>query len=432
MPVAYRHYEKKQKVATPRPTKRAYTVLRQLVQWIPPGLADSLAKEAKADIRSFSAFSHVLALLHGQITKAGSLNEICDAAKLHEPELNRIRGATAPKRNTFSNANRTRDPKIAENLYWEVFKHLQEVCPGFTQHGKHKRFLFRMKRDIFAIDSTTLKLSLSCIDWARHRRKKAAAKTHMRLNVGTMLPSFAIVEDAAHHDSKRADALCAGLKDGDVLLADRAYLDLAFLNGLQQSGVFFVLRDKDNMVFDVVESRRHEDPSIIADETVRSNSGEKYPGLLRRVTAVVEVDGKDVVMSFITNNFAWSPRTIAELYRARWAIELFFKELKQTLQLNDFVGYNENAVKWQVWIGLLAHLLIRFQKHISKWGLSFSRLAGTIRSAIWMKVDLAVTLRIYGTAGGPKRPVVVEKQLYFRGFEPYSSRPVGQHMSQIT
>ena len=407
--------------ATPRPTKRAYTVLRQLVQWIPPGLADSLAKEAKADIRSFSAFSHVLALLHGQITKAGSLNEICDAAKLHEPELNRIRGATAPKRNTFSNANRTRDPKIAENLYWEVFKHLQEVCPGFTQHGKHKRFLFRMKRDIFAIDSTTLKLSLSCIDWARHRRKKAAAKTHMRLNVGTMLPSFAIVEDAAHHDSKRADALCAGLKDGDVLLADRAYLDLAFLNGLQQSGVFFVLRDKDNMVFDVVESRRHEDPSIIADETVRmsrSNSGEKYPGLLRRVTAVVEVDGKDVVMSFITNNFAWSPRTIAELYRARWAIELFFKELKQTLQLNDFVGYNENAVKWQVWIGLLAHLLIRFQKHISKWGLSFSRLAGTIRSAIWMKVDLAVTLRIYGTAGGPKRPVVVEKQLYFRGFEP--------------
>ena len=421
--------------ATPRPTKRAYTVLRQLVQWIPPGLADSLAKEAKADIRSFSAFSHVLALLHGQITKAGSLNEICDAAKLHEPELNRIRGATAPKRNTFSNANRTRDPKIAENLYWEVFKHLQEVCPGFTQHGKHKRFLFRMKRDIFAIDSTTLKLSLSCIDWARHRRKKAAAKTHMRLNVGTMLPSFAIVEDAAHHDSKRADALCAGLKDGDVLLADRAYLDLAFLNGLQQSGVFFVLRDKDNMVFDVVESRRHEDPSIIADETVRmsrSNSGEKYPGLLRRVTAVVEVDGKDVVMSFITNNFAWSPRTIAELYRARWAIELFFKELKQTLQLNDFVGYNENAVKWQVWIGLLAHLLIRFQKHISKWGLSFSRLAGTIRSAIWMKVDLAVTLRIYGTAGGPKRPVVVEKQLDVRGFEPYSSRPVGQHMSQIT
>ena len=106
--------------------------MRQLVQWIPTGLADreiadNLAKDAKADIRSFSAFSHVLALLHGQITKAASLNEICDAAKLHEPELNRICGPTAPKRNTFSNANRTHDPAIAENLYWAVFRHLQQV-----------------------------------------------------------------------------------------------------------------------------------------------------------------------------------------------------------------------------------------------------------------------------------------------------------------
>ena len=119
--------------ATPRPTKRAYTVLRQLVQWIPPGLADSLAKEAKADIRSFSAFSHVLALLHGQITKAGSLNEICDAAKLHEPELNRIRGATAPKRNTFSNANRSRDP--AHPL---PEAHLEMGPELFTAGGNHQ------------------------------------------------------------------------------------------------------------------------------------------------------------------------------------------------------------------------------------------------------------------------------------------------------
>ena len=366
--------------------------------------------------------------MYGQVSKAASLNEICDALRLHEPELNRIRGATAPKRNTFSNANRTRDPAIAENLYWDVFRHMQTICPGFTQHRKHKGFLFRLKRDIFAIDSTTLQLSLSCIDWARHRRKKAAAKTHMRLNVGTMLPSFAVVEDAAHHDSKRADVLCAGLKDGDVLLADRAYVDLLFLHGLALRGVFFVLREKDNMVFDVLEQRRHDDPLIIADETVRlshKNSDKKYPVALRRVTAMVEVDGKDMEMTFITNNFDWSPRTIAELYRARWAIELFFKELKQTLQLADFVGYNEKAVKWQVWIGLLVHLLIRFQKHISKWGLSFSRLAGTIRSAIWMKIDLAETLRLYGTAGGPKRPVIVEKQLYFQGFEPFSSRPVG-------
>ena len=168
--------------------------------------------------------------------------------------------------------------------------------------------------------------------------------------------------------------------------------------------------------------------SVFKSEVVRlsrKDSDEKYPAPLRRVTAIVEVDGKEMEMTFITNNFDWSPRTIAELYRARWAIELFFKELKQTLQLADFVGYNEKAVKWQVWIGLLAHLLIRFQKHVSRWGLSFSRLAGTVRAAIWMKIDLLETLQLYGTAGGPNRPVIVEKQLYFQGFEPFSSRPVG-------
>lgn len=414
--------------ATPRPAKTSYSVLRQIVHWIPEGLPDRLAQEAGADIRKFSCTSHVVALLYGQLNRAASLNEICDAARLHEPELNRIRGATAPKRNTFSNANRTRDPAIAERLYWQTFEQLRTICPDFTQVKAHKGFIHRVKRDIFAIDSTTLKLSLNCIDWARHRSKKAAAKTHMCLNIGNSLPAFAVVEDAAHHDSKRADVLCARLKDGDVMLADRAYVDLAFLFDLSERGVFFVLREKENMVFTVVKRRPHKDPRILADETVRMSrkgSAEKYPETLRRITAIVEVDGHDMEMTFITNNFEWSPRTIAELYRARWAIETFFKELKQTLQLADFVGYNEKAVKWQVWTGLLAHLLLRFLKHVAKWTLSFSRLVGTVRAAIWMKIDLLGALRLYGIAGGPQRLVIVDFQRYFQGFERFSSRPVG-------
>ena len=236
----------------PRPTKTAYTTLRQIVQWIPEGLVDRLAREAGADIRKFTAFSHVLALLYGHLSDASSLNEICDAFRLHEPEVTRIRGTVAPKRNTFSNANRTRNPDIAEKLYWKVFEHLQSICPSFTQYKNHKGFIHRVKRDIFAVDSTTLQLSLDCIDWARHRRKKAAAKTHMTLNVGSMLPSFACVDTAAHHDSKYLNVLCASLKDGDVLLADRAYVDLGFLYSLSERGVFFVLREKKNMVYDVI------------------------------------------------------------------------------------------------------------------------------------------------------------------------------------
>ena len=413
----------------PKPTKTVYTVLRQLVQWIPPGMIQRLADEHKLDIRKWSAVSHVVALMYGQLAGCDSLNGIVDAARVHEGEWRNIRGAQPPKRNTFSNANRHRDAAMAERLYWEVFEHLVSVCPGFGQYNRHKGFLARMKRGIFAIDSSTIKLCLNCIDWARHRRKKAAAKLHMNLDVGSRLPAFAVVEDAGHHDSTRAQTLCAGLTAGDVCLADRAYTDFGFLDGLRARGILFVVRQKKNMRFKSVKTLpKGWDASVISDELVEpvlARSKKLYPVPLRRVTARVEVDGKDMEMTFITNNFVWSPRTIAELYRARWAIEIFFKELKQTLQLADFVGYNEKAVKWQVWTGLLAHLLLRFLKHVSKWGLSFSRLAGTVRTAVWMKIDLLDALRKYGTAGGPKRPVIVEKQLCFQGFERFSNVPVG-------
>lgn len=388
-----------------------------------------LEREHDIDARGFSETSHVTSLIYGHVSNALSLNEVCDALSVHESEFLRVRGATAPARNTFSNANRTRDPALAENLYWKMLSQLQSVCPGFTEYGKHSGFIFRLKREIFAIDSTTLQLTLASIDWARHRRRKAAAKCHMRLNIGSFLPAFAVVEDAAHHDSIRADVLCAGLGTGDVLLADRAYVDLPFLARLNARGVFFVLRPKRNMLFTTVKELPCKG-KILRDELVRPagvTTAKDYPELLRIVTALVEVDGVEREMTFITNNTVWSARTITELYRARWAIESFFKELKQTLQLRDFVGTNEKAVKWQVWIGLLTHLLLRFLRHISRWQHSFSRCTGIVRSALWVKTDLGELLRCYGTADGPHRPVASAKQPFLPGFEAFSSSPVGQH-----
>ena len=160
------------------------------------GVDAGIADEHKLDIRKWSAVSHVVALMYGQLAGCDSLNGIVDAARVHEGEWRNIRGAQPPTRNTFSNANRHRDAAMAERLYWEVFEHLVSVCPGFGQYNRHKGFLARMKRGIFAIDSSTIKLCLNCIDWARHRRKKAAAKLHMNLDVGSRLPAFAVVEDA--------------------------------------------------------------------------------------------------------------------------------------------------------------------------------------------------------------------------------------------
>lgn len=412
-----------------RPTRSQHTVFRQLCNLIPEHMIPVLARAYELDTRGFSATSHVLSLIYGQVSHALSLNDICDALSVHEAEFLRVRGASAPARNTFSNANRTRDPAVAEALYWQMLAYLQELSPGFTEYGKHAGFIFRLKRGIFALDSTTLQLTLASIDWARHRRRKAAAKCHMRLNIGTFLPAFAVVEDAAHHDSVRADVLCAGLVTGDVLLADRAYVDLLFLAGLDVRGVFFVLRSKQKMLFTTVKKLPVKG-KILRDELVRPagvKTSQSYPGLLRLVTALVEVDGVEREMTFITNNTVWSARTIAELYRARWAIELFFKEIKQALQLRDFVGTNEKAVKWQVWTGLLTHLLLRFLRHISHWSRSFSRCVGIVRSALWVKVNLVELLTRYGTASPPHRPVLYAEEPLLPGFEAFSSSLMGQH-----
>ncbi len=136
--------------------------------------------------------------------------------------------------------------------------------------------------------------------------------------------------------------------------------------------------------------------------------------------AIVEVDGKKRPMVFLTNNMQWAASTIAELYKARWTVELLFKELKQTLQLQTFYGENEKAVKWQVWTALIVHLLLRFIKHFSKWTSSYSRLVGIVRAMIGMKVDLMAILECfvhYGTASPPKTPLIAPKALFLPGFE---------------
>lgn len=412
-----------------RPARNKHTAFRQACNLIPGHMVEGLVREFKIDARKFSGNSHVNALLYTHLGRTESLNETCDALRVHEAEFLRVRGSTAPARNTFSNANRTRDPAMAEALYWRMLKYLGELSPGFTEYGKHAGFIHRLKREVFAMDSTTLQLTLASIDWARHRRRKAAAKCHMRLNVGSFLPAFAVVEDAGHHDSTKAAALCAALVAGDVVLGDRAYVDLPHLADLDARGVFFVLRPKRKMLFDVVKELPCKG-KVLRDALVRPagvRTSKAYTGPLRLVTALVTVDGIEREMTFVTNNTSWSARTIAELYRARWAVELFFKEIKQTLQLRDFVGTNEKAVKWQVWTGLLAHLLLRFLKHLSGWRHSFSRCVGVVRAALWVKADLLGILRCYGTADGPHRPVTCAEDPFLPGFEAFSSRPVGQH-----
>ena len=260
---------------------------------------------------------------------------------MHQSTLSTIRGATPPSRNNFSHANKIRSAEMAEALYWAMLEHLQTVSPKFGK-GRCRGYLKRFKATIHVVDSTTIQLVANCMDWAKHRRRKAAAKCHLRLNLQSFLPRCAVIDTAKHHDAKRAWELCAGLQDGEIVIFDKAYVDFDHLDDLYGRGVWWVTRAKDNMQYEVVRKLKTTDnPRIFSDEVIRLTgvkTQKEYPRELRRVVALVEVDGKDMEMVFLTNNLEWSATSVIELYRCRWDIEVFFKEIKQTLQLADFLG----------------------------------------------------------------------------------------------
>jgi hypothetical protein len=309
---------------------------------------------------------------------------------------------------------------MAEALFWAVLKHLQELHPHFAGSKSGKRLLHRFTRTVHAVDSTTIQLVASCLDWAKHRRRKAAAKCHLRLNLQSFLPSFAIIDTAQHHDNKRAREVCAGLREGEIVVFDKAYVDFEHLFDLMLRGIFWVTRAKDNLQFRVVEKRRRRPQgNILRDDLVRlkrSGSWKEYPEVLRRVVARVELDGEWVEMTFLTNHREWSAQTVADLYRSRWQIEVFFKQIKQTLQLADFLGQSANAVRWQVWMALLTYVLLRFQAALSQWEHSFIRLWALVRSAVWQKLDLRALLKRYGTAGGSFRMLGQPEAAFLPGF----------------
>jgi hypothetical protein len=351
-------------------------------------------------VRTFSAWSHVVALLFAQLTHAIGLNDVCDALRNHRGLLARIRGATVPSRNNLSHANKRRNPEMARELFWEVLAHLKALNPAFGSQRRFKGLAGRFKRTIHLVDSTVIELVASCIDWAKHRRKKAAAKCHLRLSLQDMLPRFLIVGSAADSDARRARELCAGVDKGEIIVFDRAYVDFAHLHELLLRDIHWVTRAKTNLRLRVVKKRASAGDILRDDEVlleVRATRG-KYPVRMRRIRARVELDGRQVEMEFLSNNLEWSAASICALYKSRWQIEVFFKQIKQTLQLCDFLGNSANAVRWQVWTALLMYVLLRFEAFLSAWDKSFTRQFTLLRGVLWDRYDIMELLCFYGTA----------------------------------
>ncbi|MBV6498145.1 MAG: IS4 family transposase ISVsp5 [Prosthecobacter sp.] len=425
-----------------------------MLKFIPRDIIHRTARETGVDVkaRTYSVLSHLGTMLFVQLAHALSLNDVCDWLRLKARAIAAF-GLTPPSRNNLSNSNKVRDAKFAELVFWRTLAHLQHHDRSFGRQrpGGHagRSLLHRFKVRIHAVDSTVIELVANCMNWAKHRRRKAAAKMHLRLGLNGFLPTFAIVDTAGEHDNKRAREVCAGLEEGEVVVFDKAYVDFGHLHDLDLRGVQWVTRAKDNFRCRALRNLPVKAGGNVVKDQVVQLTGDKFKHLkgwtLRRVEAWVEVDGALRLMVFITNNTAWSPGSVCDLYRARWDIEVFFKQVKQTLKLGDFaslrsplrgslrlavslrsaLGHSANAIRWQVWTALLLHVLLRYAAHIGQWGHSFTRLFAVVRAAMWERLDLTGLLRSYGTAGGSFTLLGAAHAAWLPGFEPAGTAPHG-------
>lgn len=421
------------------PQKHNMAVLGQIVKLIPRKIIESLRKKHKIQTRSFTATSHVVAMIYSQLTHALSLNDVCDGMKNHHGILSQIRDCVPPSRNGLAHANKNRPAAMAEELFWIVYNELKTHDPEFFQSSRNYPGLpRRFKRAIHIVDSSTIPLIAKCMDWAKHRSQKAAAKLHMDLLLGAFLPGFAVVNRAKDSDPKMAWEVCANIKAGEIVVFDKAYCDFKHLATLNERGVFWVTRAKDNIKYEImgqqpvkksslqaeVSSNKAkvmgQQPVIIADYSIAltcPGTVKHYSGKLRMVIADIWVDNKLKRMAFLSNNMTWAASSICELYKSRWAIEVFFKEIKQTLQLADFMGTSENAVKWQIWTALLTYLLLRFIAWKHQWKHSFHRLFTLIRAILWNFLNLETVLKacekVKNKSNKPPPPVPKQMEFYF-------------------
>ena len=249
------------------------------------------------------------------------------------------------------------------------------------------------------MDSTLINLCLTIFPWAKYRKMKGALKLHTLLDHRGCLPSFITVTDGKCHDIRVARDSKFGfpsLLPDSIITIDRAYIDYKWLYSLAQQKLFFVTRAKRNINYKVLgQYKIPKKRSIIADELIQLTgfyTQQEYPDRLRMITYYDEETGKELV--FLTNNFILAAKTIADLYKARWEIELFFKWIKQNLKIKTFLGTSYNAVMTQIWVAMIYYLLLSFIKFQTKYAYSMQELARIIKELLMENVSLLETLSL--------------------------------------
>lgn len=313
-----------------------------------------------------------------QLGRAQSLREIEQGLASAEGRLQQLGIDRAAKRTTLAYANAHRPWELYRDVFQSLYARCQAIAPG------HK---FRFRSPLLSLDASTIDLCASIFDWARFKRTKGAVKLHLLLDHDGHLPRYAVITDGKTSDIEVARRL--ELPPGSIVVFDRGYNDYLWFTELTLFGVGFVTRMKEASVYEVIENRTPQGKGVVRDQIITVKTKEQQvdeqPVRLRRIEFITD-DGKEYV--FLTNRLDLAAATIAEIYRQRWQVELFFKAIKQNLRIKTFVGTSENALHIQIWTALIAILILRFLQLRSKWGWSLSNLVAMIRLNLFTYRDL--------------------------------------------
>jgi len=361
------------------------TLFSQIVSKLSRQKFSKLVKEHETDKHSkgYNGWTHLVSMLFCQFAKSQSVRDISNGLHSATGNLNHLGIQKAPSKSSISYQNKNRN--------WELFRaYYYQLLGSLGQQAGFKQVKFKIKSKIFLLDSTTISLCLSLFDWAKYKTAKGAVKMHTLLDYDGNLPAYVNITNGKTADNK--GAYDVPLLKGSVIVADRFYNDFSLLNIWDSKGVYFVVRHKENLQYTVFKENELPDKThqhILKDEIIElknKTSKEKYTKRLRRVA--LWDDKNQQVIEIITNQLTWTANTIGELYKSRWQIEIFFREIKQLLNIKSFIGTTENAVLIQIWTALITILILKVMKAMAKYNWHLSNLVAFIRLNIFVKIDL--------------------------------------------
>lgn len=366
------------------PLNRVCSIFSQLLSLFPRAEFEGFVKKHKAErhARGFTCWGQFVSMLFCQLARAHSLREICQGLAACEGKLKHLGLSDSPKRTTLAYANGHRP--------WEVYRDQFYALLGRCEQAMRPGHKFRFRNKLVSLDSTTIGLCVSLFDWAHFQRAKGAVKVHLMLDHDGYLPKFAVITTGKSHDITVARTL--PLEPGMIVVIDKGYADYAWWERLDEQGVYWVSRLREDAKYRVEKEREippaHGQRIQQDQEITLEGHGQLGTEGLRVRRIAVWIQEKQETFVFVTNHMRLAASTIDQIYRDRWQIETFFKSLKQLLKIKTFVGTSKNAVLTQIWTALIAMLLLRWLKLKARYGWSLSNLLALLRQQLFVYREL--------------------------------------------